>query len=100
MRILGLNEFAALPVGTVFSCYDPAIVRGLFVKGETCKNSYDNLHDFFLRPVFPQQFASDSPALTDEIGAMERWGEMDPEALFMVYDADEVLTMRQLLGGS
>lgn len=95
MRVLSFNEFAGLPAGMVFSYYDPAIVRGLFVKGETC----NNLHDFFLRPVFPQQFASDSPALSDEIGAMERWGECDPDALFMVYDGEEVIRMIDLLRG-
>ncbi len=94
MKIVMLDEFVKLPDGTVFSYYEPAIVRGLFVKGATLDS---DIGDFFLTPVFPQQYAADSPALTDEIGMKERWGEMDPDAQFAVYDDIDMAKMVGLL---
>lgn len=35
MRIVNRQTFLALPAGTVYSEYDPAILRGLMIKGRT-----------------------------------------------------------------
>ena len=98
MRVVNLTEFANLPAGTVFSHFEPAIVRGLFVKGETCQADGAWVQDFFETDVIPQQLLDDE-RLTDEIGTCSRWGEMDVDAQFMVYDDNDVAKMVELLTG-
>lgn len=98
MRIVGLDEFAGLPAGTVYSAYDPAIVRGLFVKGETIQNDDGWPADFFETEVVPQQIDNDDSP--EGIGMRGRWGEFDPDAKFVVYDRDDVAQIVALLTGT
>ena len=91
-QIVNLNEFLALPAGTIFCYYEPEYVRGLYRKGET-------LHygDFFMADLLPDYLEENSEwgVSLDE----RRWGEFNDSQLFLVLDGVDIdMIIQGLLG--
>lgn len=91
MRIVTLQEFGELPAGTIFSFFEPAIVRGLMRKGETIKDG-EEVIDFFLEELIPAQIEVEAPvgSMLRLVPIQTRWGEFSLDAEFVVYDSVDI----------
>ena len=47
MRIVNLDQFVAMPAGTLFSKYQPCVFEDLCIKGD----SIEETRDFFYQPI-------------------------------------------------
>lgn len=81
MREVTLKELLTLPENTLFTQYGP-----LWLKGKSL-----NDNDFFYEQITPTHRGPGEPADFDM--GTSRWGEFDDEALFIVYDADDILSL-------
>lgn len=93
MKVCDFDAFAALPPGTVYSYWTPAVAAGLFVKGFTIRDDRGEpgvvkAQDFYERPLLPHP--RDAHDLSPALPEWEcRWGMFDYDQLFAVYeDAD------------
>jgi hypothetical protein len=100
MRIIGLDDFLAMPTGTVFAKYRPQIFGELCVKGDSINES----SDFFYRPIWEPLAYSSSELCDVLIAAEERKAEVQIDTdcwqrdglyeygqLFAVFSREEVL---------
>lgn len=93
MKILNFKEFCALPEGSIFSYYEPAICTGLHRKGRTI--SWDGEpRDFFEAHLVPQCWNGEHPAVDN---VESRWGLYDEEQLFAVLEDDDIQAIRDML---
>jgi hypothetical protein len=108
MRIIGLDDFLAMPAGTVFAKYRPQIFGELCEKGDSIHES----RDFLYRPLW-EPYAENSGALCDVLTAAEERGaavEIDTDCwqrdglyeygqLFAVFSQEEVRKIASSLVG-
>jgi hypothetical protein len=103
MRIVSKQEFYTLPEGTVFSFYEPCIIRGLLIKGETL--FYDGEPgDFIHNDLIGNIECSGSDEYDDKLEDSQengtnmpldfentsRDGLYDEDALYAVYTPEDV----------
>ena len=94
MRIVGFEEFCSLPNGTVFSYWEPCIVRGLYRRGDVI--SFDGgARDFFEASLNAESYNGEMPVvdLTES-----RWGMFDYDQQFVVYDRTDIAVIAEGLG--
>ena len=86
MRIIDWKEFSLLPNGTVFSCLEYAD-ESIHIKGETLYYNDDDPNDpsdfseIVLMPIYYEK--EEKWSLIDG-----RYGFVDPDTKFLVYDHD------------
>lgn len=88
MRIVSLEDFLNLPSGTIYSEYEPAVCTGLYRKGESLDG------DFFCSSLIAECLNGDHPTVD---GVQSRWGRFAFSAQFVVYDQEDIETIRSLL---
>ena len=104
VKQFNLAEFLAMPPGTVFSFWRPAIANGLHVKGETIQHDdadslpYDA--DFYYLPLLPEAANTSGPLdLTPVMSnSLYRWGMYDEDQLFAVYEKDDLAILVRRFG--
>ena len=107
MRIVSFDEFVKLPPGTIFSYYEPMVLRGLYRKGESINGTSESPTDYFECSIIPDcgefsdcmlvaggQSVHPSPAVEMIEG---RWGTFDNEQLYGVYDEPDVEKIIEIL---
>lgn len=96
MKIVGLQELGALPEGTIYSDYEPAIVEGLYRFHSPIRHEAGGkVNDFFytnLIAIVDLQQRHEQPetaglCLAD---ALTRWGLFEDDAQFLVYEAADL----------
>lgn len=92
-RIVKLSELLAFPNGVIFSvCDEWGNVRGIFQRGDVW-----NELDFLYSDLHPDMREDGTfPNLTD----ISRWGNMNRDELFMVYDGQDLLNLITVLQSS
>lgn len=102
MKVVGFDEFAALPEGTIFSYYKPCICEGLYRKGETLyrekidpTSGLSGPFDFFECSLVPMCWNGEPP-IADDINS--RWGMYDFDQQFAVFEEKDLAVLRELLG--
>lgn len=100
------REFTALPPGAIFSTSDQfGNVRGLFRKGTSrasapeTEDHYGPWADFYYHDLLPDATDGDATNWPD-IHDGGRWGNFDPEELFVVYDGTDVAKLVGMLTGT
>lgn len=94
MQIVGFGEFCKLPVGTVFSYWEPCIARGLYRRGEVIE--FDGgPKDFFEASLTAELYNGEDP-IVDLIEA--RWGLFDYDMQFLVYEQADIDVIAEGLG--
>lgn len=105
-KLLKFEEFLVLEPGVIFSTSDEwGNVKGLFRKGTSLETSEDNRDyyrgiyaDFFYHALLPDAEDGDATKWPD-INDGRRWGNFDPDELFVVYDADDIKKLVGMLTG-
>jgi hypothetical protein len=94
MKIVSFPEFAKLPVGTIYSYYEPCVCRGLMSKGDTIydiagdvRGGENNPIDFFEQSLTGECWNGDDP-IVDE--GWSRWGLFERDAQFAIYELDDL----------
>lgn len=88
MRIVNRKDFLALPVGTIFSKYEPCIFEGLCIKEES--RFFDGLDDgcchddFYFISIDDSIFGADSGDRIDRLTKMEKQGTSYPVELDLI----------------
>ena len=96
MKIVSFYELVALPVGTIYSYYEPAICTGLYRKGENIIHPDGNAHDFYEGTLIAQCINGEHPAVDD---VECRWGWYDYDQQYAVYESEDLALMREMLNG-
>lgn len=96
MKIIGFEDFAASPVGTIFSYYEPAICNGLYRKGETLRDGGGDTIDFFESTIMAACWNGEHPVVDD---IQCRWGMYDFSQQFAVYEPKDIEAMVAMLTG-
>lgn len=65
MKIVGFEEFTKLPIGTIYSYYEPCIVTGLYRKLETINDEDGRAIDFFEISLVAECTMSEPPSLDE-----------------------------------
>ncbi|MBB6694363.1 hypothetical protein H7B90_23485 [Cohnella xylanilytica] len=98
MRIVNRKEFLHLPSGTVYSRFQPMMIEGLMVKGDSLSNdwTYSNL----IEDVDANSSEEFSNILLDamdngtsfsmDLECYGRDGSYDDSSMFAIYDRDDV----------
>lgn len=113
-KVVTLAELCAEPNGAIFSTFDPNIVAGLYRRGETLRHDQtpDSLAhwggefaDFFYHTLLAEVDSDksrgepkDSVFRNPRHGG--RWGNLDPEELFVVYDPADIYYIIEFLTGT
>jgi hypothetical protein len=101
MKVVKFMELKDMPRGTVFSEYEPCIVDGLWVKGNTFKFGPESDDCGIYEQRVPAEHYADDPDEPPEVhdhGWMRRLRHDDGEdQLFAVYDDMDVARMINLL---
>ena len=101
MRIVNLETFRAMPEGTVYSKFEPDMLEGLMIKGETWE------HDFIYQDLIGNIDAHNSEDYGAQIDTaiegktevrfdfhcMGRDGLFEDKQLFAVYDKYDVASL-------
>jgi hypothetical protein len=98
MKLVTWAEFLNLPVGTIYSNYEPRIVTGLYRKGQTLRRSGDDEPiDFYYVDLLGD---------VDDDGDLCGPGDWGRDGMYgydgrllMVYEAEDVKTLVDLLQG-
>ena len=93
MRIVGFEEFAALPDGTIFSYYVPARCKGLYRKGDTitCDGKPS---DYGEESLVAECWNGDAPTVGE---GMVRWGLYDYDLHHAIYEPEDIKILVELL---
>jgi hypothetical protein len=101
MKIVKFMELKDMPRGTVFSEYEPCIVEGLWIKGDTFKFGEEpEMCGFYEQPVLACHYFGDydNPPGVFDYGWSRHCSHDDgPSQLFAVYEEVDVLRMISLL---
>lgn len=103
MKIVSKKEFLSCPSGTVFSFYEPCIIRGLMVKHETIYHNgiatdftyqdlignidNDGSDDYFEKLLEAQKSKTD---LKLDFDCIERDGLFEDDSMYAVYTLENV----------
>lgn len=101
MKIVKLDEFIALPAGTLFAKYEPCVFEDLCIKGD----SIPETRDFFYQDIVGALDARDSGEYSNllfesqetgksiplDFDCQSRDGCFEPEQLFAVWDRADVV---------
>lgn len=96
MKIVEFKEFVKFPPGTIFSYFEPYAFYGLWRKEETIYSDWapelcpDGEIDYFQRPLIPTNESL-------EIGHKERWGELEWRQKYVIYEENDLKTLKELL---
>jgi hypothetical protein len=101
MRVVTFQELCALPSGAIFSAFSPNIVEGLYRRGALLPSGENADYyrgpaaDFFYRTLFAEvdhNKVSKDPKDQQfrPIGSTGRWGNFDPDELFVLYEPDDI----------
>ncbi len=99
MKIVNLETFLKLPVGTVFSNYIPQLFGGLKIKGESWPSNNDFLYQNLIGNIkcdhageFVEQCeaAENNKSVDLDFYCMERNGLFDDNQLFAVYESEDL----------
>ena len=101
MKILNLEEFRAMPEGTVFMKYEPCVFEDLQVKGETWETDFTAANITYWPDCTGSEDFSDKLFLAQEEGrsvlldfdCYGRDGCFDKNQLFAVYDKRDIETL-------
>lgn len=100
MKILKLDEFLKLPIGTIYCEYEGGACRGLFRKWETLRNDDEEPCDFFCSSLiaeFANRGINDNGKNPILDGVCSRWAEFDHNKQFVVYEADDIAQLKSML---
>ncbi len=93
MRIVTCDELMAMPDGTIYAYYEPAVTQGLYRKGDTI--SWDGHNkDFYEASLLAECWNGDEPILDY---TESRWGLYDYDMQFAVYDIQDLKIIRHAL---
>ncbi len=103
-KFAGFPTLCAAPEGTIFSTYTHE-VAGLYRKGKSLPTSpFTADHyggpwsDFYYHTLLAEPEGHDEPPVAfNEPLHGGRWGNLDPEEKFIIYDAEDVRKMQTLL---
>jgi hypothetical protein len=93
MKIVGFKEFCALPVGAIFSYYEPDICEGLYRKGETILLKGEPI-DYFQAYLVPECWNGEAPTV-DEIES--RWGLYEEDQQYAVFEPADIQVLLGML---
>lgn len=94
MKVMGFEEFAVLPPGTIFSYFEPMVVDGLFRKGDTIL--HDGKPGDYFEGFLTAQCWNGEPPTVDDIES--RWGAFDYSQQYAVYEPEDIATLCRMLG--
>lgn len=101
MKEVGLEEFASLPEGTVFSFLcrgDAPGMGGLHRRGEVWRYGEGRPPDFWYADLLPD-YRDPAPDSGYELSDAEfRWGMHDPSQRFLVYEPADLALLARMLG--
>ena len=105
MKIVTLQEFMALPEGTLFMKYEPCVFEDLQVKGETWERDFISTNityqpdctgsDDFADKLYLAQGTGESILM--DFDSMRRDGCFDKAQLFAVYDRRDIEMLQDKL---
>ena len=103
MKIVKKEDFLKLPIGTLYSEYEPDMIHGLFIKQESVEGSRGHFIDYFfidLVACVPSQGADSRIVfLTEKLSTGEsfdviyegkRDGVFDDDQLYLIYEEKDV----------
>jgi len=103
MKIMGFDEFVKMPSGTIFSYLiddrNGRRLDGLCRKDDTIFDAEEGwARDFFEIELVPSfEFGQSIPNLD---GVPSRWGALDYDQRFVVYEEADVKKLRSLIPGT
>lgn len=103
MKVVDLQELCELPIGVIFSSYEPCIVSGLFKREEVIWPKAGGCPDFFFQRLLADPKPETAHATDDKViefhdlASGERWGNFDATELFVVYDDEDITAMIKAL---
>ena len=115
MRVVTLQELGDCPRGTIFSDYEPCIVKELYRFQAPLRRVHEDdehhkkgmVTDFFYQSIMPEPGddaycePGDDPTKGFKIsGNGGRWGCFEYDALFLVYDKEDVARLVTMLTGT
>ncbi|WP_024647747.1 hypothetical protein [Pseudomonas syringae] len=106
MRIIGLDEFLKMPIGTVFAKYEPCVFEELMIKAETLPEIKDFCYQSIIQIDIGQSgdcyeallgSEKTGKAVGMDLALQGRDGCFDENQLFAVYDRSDVELLIQRL---
>lgn len=94
MKIVSFDEFVKLPVGTIYSDYEPYAVMGLFRRLDIIRDDDDRPIDYFYSPLLAQSDNCEEPTIDH---TPFRWGTFDYDAQFVVYEEADRKQLAEVL---
>lgn len=112
MRIVNKKEFLALPAGTLYSEYDPQVIDGLFIKGETIFHGgipRDYVYESLIGNVDANDSNEEFEILIDaeengtsfklDFDCRMRDGLFDDSKLYAIYEPEDIIGLINKLNG-
>jgi hypothetical protein len=99
MRIVNFEEFVKLPVGTVYSYWEPEIATGLYRRGDICHDTNGKPIDFYESNLIAWKYyygSRDTAPFVDLTPG--RWGLYDYDQLFVIYEEADIAKIAEGLG--
>jgi hypothetical protein len=101
MNIINFKEFAAMPEGTIYSYFKPAIVDGLCRKGENIISEGEVI-DYFTTSLIADVQVEEPPKNKGdewniENGLCGRWALYEYDQQYLIYEAEDIKAITFLL---
>ena len=103
MRIVNRAEFLKLPIGTLYSEYQPCVSFGLMIKGGTIVDANEIHVDYYFIDLIGQidyLNLMESNSVEDievEIGVFQRDGMYNEDQLYVIYSQQEKIKISNLI---